>query len=286
MPVTRQQSTAFVNVRGLGIVCFNSNLQRCETAIIRSGNHQLSVDVSRPGLVDIAGSDATGFVSLLSQTIKDREDVTIEITAIGDSNYQGYEIFQGESFERLGADNDDNDIRWIIDLESEEMHGPGLVRNDAVSAAAKPPVTRLYISDALFYAVMPSDAARAKTPFFNKTDPRKNETTPFGYLAETMGANIQANGVQIKITTPKGETIETFDHVKGSPLRIEITNVDPDPDAMASDLPVCYQFLQDATGFEFNLTPDEDDSDSGDSTVGKNYCHITRTAKETIEFFV
>ena len=285
MPVSRQQTTAFVNVRGLGIVCFNPSLQRCETAIIRHGMHQLSIDISRPGLVEGAGANATGFNSLFNLPIPELDDVTIEISAIGETYYKGYEIFQSGGFDRLNGPNDDNDIRWIINLEGDEMHGPGLARNNSF-AERRPPVTRLYISDALFYAVIPEGEEIAKTPFFMKTDPRDNTTREFGYLAETMGANIEAEGVQVKITIAGSEQILTYDRVDGSPLRIEITNVDDRPDAMATDLPVLYQFLSDPTGLEFGLSPQEDDSGSGDGTIGKNYCHISRVEIETIEYFV
>ncbi|MEQ1922433.1 MAG: hypothetical protein ABL952_07980, partial [Pyrinomonadaceae bacterium] len=236
MPVTRQQSTSFVNVRGLGIVCFNPTLGRSETAIIRPGGQQLSIDISRPGFIDGAGADTTGFISLFHRAITELEDVAIEISALGQSTYNGYDIFQTGGFDRVDdGDNDPNDIRWIINLESSEMHGPGLVKNESGGEAPKPPITRLFISDALFYAVMPDDGDIDKTPYFMKTDPRNDSTSEFGHLAETMGANIQAGGVQVKLTIGGTEEIMTYDHVAGSPLRIEITNVDPNPDAMATD---------------------------------------------------
>lgn len=286
MPVNRQQSTAFVNVRGLGIVCFNPTLQRSETAIIRHGGHQLSLDIARPGLIDGAGAEATGFISLFHRPITELEDVTIEISAIGESTYNGYEVFQASAFDRVNGENDPNDIRWIINLEGNEMHGPGLVKNEAAGESLKPLVTRLFISDALFYAVMPEGKALANTPYFEKTDPRDGSTNEFGYLAETLGANIQAGGVQVKLTIGGTEEVLTYEHVAGSPLRIEITNVDPDVNAMASDLPVCYQFLRDSTGLEFDLSPTTDDSDSGDGTIGKNFCHITLVELDTIENFL
>lgn len=286
MPVTRQQTTAFVNVRGLGIVCFNPTRGRCETAIIRHGSHQLSIDISRPGVIDGAGADTTGFISLFHRPIFELDDVTIEISALGESTHHGYEIFQSGGFDRVNGDNDPHDIRWIINLESDEMHGPGLVKNETAAEATKPPITRLFISDALFYALMPEGRELSKTPYFMKTDPRNDSTSEFGYLAETMGANIQAGGVQVKMTIGGSEEIMTYEHVAGSPLRIEITNVDPNPDAMATDLPVCYQFLSDPTGFEFALSPRSDESDSGDGTIGKNYCHITRVERESIEDFI
>lgn len=286
MPVNRQQSTAFVNVRGLGIVCFNPTLQRCETAIIRHGGHQLSLDIARPGLIEGAEGEATGFISLFHRPITELEDVTIEISSLGESTHNGYEVFQAGAFDRANGDNDPNDIRWIINLEGDEMHGPGLVKNESVSESSRPPVTRLFISDALFYAVMPNSNALAKTPYFEKTDPRDESTNEFGYLAETLGANIQADGVQVKLTIAGTEEVLAYEHVAGSPLRIEIANVDPDVNAMASDLPVCYQFLRDSTGLEFDLSPVSEDGDSGDGTIGKNFCHITLVELDTIESFL
>ena len=155
MPVTKSSATAFVNVRGLGIACFNPKENRSETAIIRSGNHKLSINVLKPGFIDGTGKDTLGFEPILSLLIDETDDVSIEISGVGNPKIEGYEFFQEGDFDRLEGDNDENDFRWILNLEGEELHNAALRKNEQAALAEKPPVSRLYISNGLFYAVMP-----------------------------------------------------------------------------------------------------------------------------------
>lgn len=289
MPVTKSQSTAFVNVRGLGIVCFNPARQQSEVALIRDGNHQLSLKVSKPGFIDGTGKDTVGFVPVLSFGNGDLpDDVSIEISGVGNPKIAGYEIFQSGDFARLNAaENDPHDFRWIVNLEGDELHDASLSRTPESLAGEKPPVSRLYVGNGEFYAVTPdfeSQKEMAGTPYFSKKDAAGE--TEFGYLAETMGVNIEADAVCLKIRRGDAEETHFFERVEGCPFKIEISNMNPDPDAPASDLPVYYKFLSDENGVSFELNPAEETGDSGDAVQGKFYCHIARVNQETIDNFV
>ena len=286
MPVTKSSATAFVNVRGLGIVCFNPNKKRSETAIIRSGNHKLSINVLKPAFIDGTGKDTVGFVPILSRQIDDLTDVSIEISGVGNPKTEDYEFFQEGDFDRLNGDNDENDIRWILNLEGEEMHNANLVKNEQNSLAEKPPVSKLFISNGLFYAVMPDEKELEKTPFFHKKDPSENAEQEFGYIAETMGANIEADEVLLKIKIGENEESLSLKRIEDCPYKIEISNINSDTDAMLSDLPICYEFLTDEEGVLFELNPKTENSDSGSPIFGKVYCHITLVNQDSIENFV
>lgn len=83
MSIKQASATAFVNIRGLGIACFNKKENRCETAILRSGNHKLSINVYKPSFIDGTGKDTLGYVPVLSREISELDDVSIEISGVG-----------------------------------------------------------------------------------------------------------------------------------------------------------------------------------------------------------
>jgi hypothetical protein len=289
MPVKKSIATAFVNVRGLGIVCFNQKKNRSETAIIRDPKHKLCVNVYKPGFVDGAGYDRVDLVPVFSQDISESEDVTIEIVSTGIKKSQNLDFFKQGDFDRLKGDNDENDFRWILNLEGSEMHNASLVKNQYSSQSAKPPITKLFIDGGLYYAVMPATDKEWETcPFFERTNPTDNSLQDFGHIAETMGVNLFSDEVTLKITIGDREEIHSFKHVEGSPYKIEIWNVAENryENVMLSDLPICYEFLQDVNGVRFELTPKTIDQDGGNPVFGRNFCHISVVEQDSIENFV
>ncbi len=284
MPVSRKSATAFVQVRGLGITCFNTVEGRNETAIIRNGNHKLSVRVMRPEFEEVSGKDAFRYAEIELPDFDPADVTAIEIGGAQKSG--GCEIFLGDGFDRLDySASDENDFRWIVNLEGDELHGAGLESN-AAFVDSRPAVTRLHIDGGLYYAVMPSASLIAKTPYFDKKDPRTGKSEPFGYLAETMGVNLDPDEVLVTISCGDVRHTVALKRHEGLPYKIEISNVDPDPDAMLSDLPVCYQFLRDKDGLEFELVPQDEASDSGGPVIGRNFCHLARVNKSSIDSFV
>ncbi|HQU82712.1 MAG TPA: hypothetical protein PKY59_06295 [Pyrinomonadaceae bacterium] len=286
MPITKSSATAFINVRGLGIVCFNPQKKRCETAIIRSGDHKLTLNIYKPAFIESGGADKLGYTPVFSREITETEDVSIEISGNGNPQIGGYELFETESFNRLENDINDNDIRWILNLEGEEMHNESLVKNEQFAVSEKPSVTKLFIENGLFYSVMPNEKEILNAPFFRKFDPQNKSEEDFGFVAETMGVNIESDEVTVKLKIGGTENNWSLPRIEGLPYKIEITNVDPNPDAPLSDLFVCYKFLSAADSTEFELRPKEQTSSAGSSVTGKQYCHITRVDQETIEVFI
>lgn len=286
MPITKSSTTAFINVRGLGIICFNPQKKRCETAIIRNAEHTLTVNVYKPTFIDGGSSDKLGYTPIFNRKITELEDISIEISGIGNPKIDGFELFQNGDFNRLNGESDENDLRWILNLEGEEMHGSNLSKNEQFSLAEKPPVTRLYISNGLFYAVMPNDKDLPDFPFFRKNDPFRNVEEDFGYIAETLGVNIESDEVVFKLNIGITENTLSLPKIDGIPYKIEITNVDENPDAPLSDLPICYKFLSSNDGMEFDLKPLEQNTADGKPVRGKQYCHITRVNQESIDNFV
>lgn len=166
------------------------------------------------------------------------------------------------------------------------MHDQKLAKNESFSAAEKPPVSKVYVGNGLFYAVMPDEKELEKAPFFQKQDSDAANAADFGYIAETMGVNIEADEVVLRIKVGDKEETHSLKRVEGCPFKIDIWNVDPDISADTSDLPVCYQFLSDQNGAEFELKPKVEDALSGNPVMGREFCHLIFVEQDSIDNFV
>ncbi|HEY0429505.1 MAG TPA: hypothetical protein VGC76_17125 [Pyrinomonadaceae bacterium] len=288
MPVRESSATALIRVRGLGIACFNDTRERGEVALIRDTRHTLSIRISKPSFVEEAGIDTVSYDDVVTYEAIDPMDVSIEINGVGKSVIGGYELFTDGDFNRLSGENDENDLRWIVQMESDELHGHDLIKNDALLEQNSNQVSRLYIENALFYT------SEVNENFFFekiKKDAQENEIgrEDFGYIAETLGAKIEAEYVRFNLKIGFEEHTHVFPRVVGSPVKIEITNTDLKPEAVISDMPDYYRFLQDAGGVNFdlnNVNNDETGEISGDSTTGEEFCHIVWSKQPCIESFL
>lgn len=288
MPVIENSATALVRVRGLGIVCFNQARNRGEVALLRDGRHALSIKISKPAFVEEAKNDTVSYDNIVTYNSLDPMSTSIEISGAGNSTINGYEIFKGENFDRLnGEDNDPNDFRWIVKMESDELHGTNLVRNDDLNARNQVQANRLFISNALFY----TNEINEKL-FFEKikkdADGNILGKEEFGYIAETVGAKIESESVIFKLKIGSEEHTHVFPRIIGSPVKIEISNMDPDPKSIISDMPDYYRFLKDESGIEYDLNNVNNDTDTliGDSTNGEEFCHIVWTDQPCVDAFL
>jgi hypothetical protein len=275
MPVKENSATALVRVRGLGIVCFNRFKNRGEMGLLRDGKHTLSLKISKPVFIEEATSDTVSYDDIVTYESLDPLSTEIEISGEGNSTVNGYEIFMGEKFDRLNAeDNDPNDFRWIVRMESEELHGGALVRNDDVAARSQIQVSQLFVSNALFYTNDINENLvfeKIKKEAGGKEVGRED----FGFIAETVGAKIESEFVRVRIKTGGEEHIHVFPRVIGSPVKIEVNNIDFNSKSIVSDMPDYYRFLKDESGVEFDLNNVNNDGQAaGDSTTGDDFCHI------------
>ncbi len=289
MPVRENSATALVRVRGLGIVCFNQFKNRGEVALLRDGRHTLSVRISKPAFVEEAQSDTVSYDDIVTYESLDPMSTSIEISGEGNSTVNGYEIFTGEKFNRLnGEENDPNDFRWIVKMESDELHGGALVRNDNLAARNQIQVSKLFVSNALFY----TNEINEKF-FFEKIkkDASGKEVgrEDFGFIAETVGAKIESEFVRIRLKIGVEEHTHVFPRIIGSPVKIEVINMDLNPQGVISDMPDYYRFLKDESGVEFdlnNVSNDADEQASGDSTTGDDFCHIVWSDQPCVDAFL
>jgi hypothetical protein len=265
MSVQESSATALVRFTGLGIVCFNKERQRGEIAGIRDTKHVLTVKIQRPVYQDGAENDIVVYKDIATYENLPKEDVQIEIKASGNPSVAGYEIYQSGDFDRLGSP-DVNDFRWLVNMSA--LHG-----NTALNASAQQhyPLTKIYISNGLFYA-----HKLDRNLFFEKVEKNASgiskQREVFGNVAETIGVKIEGEEVRFTIRIAGQEETHSLHRIDGLPFRIEIKNMDYNADAIYSDMPDYYRYLASPSGNQFELTPIVEDA-TGESVNQQEFCH-------------
>ncbi len=270
MSVNESSATALVRFTGLGIVCFNKERQRGEVGVIRDNKHELSIKIQRPVFQEADGNDVVVYQDIATYRSLPKEDVQIEIKALGASAIDGFEIYQSGDFDRLDS-TDQNDFRWIVNMNA--LHGETLL---TPGTEERYPLTKIYIRNGLFYT-----HKLDTNLFFEKVGKDASgddtEREVFGNVAETIGVKIEGEEVSFTIRIGGNEETQTLKRIDGLPFRIEIKNMDYNANAVYSDMPDYYKYLSSADGHRFELSPVVED-DAADSAVGKpintmDFCH-------------
>jgi hypothetical protein len=267
MSINESSATALVRFTGLGIISFNQQQQRGEVAVIRDNKHTLSVRIQRPVFQDGADQDVVVYQDIATYQKLPKDDVRIDIGAIGNPAVAGYQIYQTAGFDRLDSP-DPNDFRWIVNMNT--LHGDTpLVKNET----DRDPLTRVCVSNGLFYThKLDTKLFFEKVEKDGKGDVTGREV--FGNVAETVGVKIEGESVQFTIRIGDKEETHTLQRVDGLPFRIEIKNMDYSDNAVYSDMPDYYQYLSPAGGDRFELTPIVEDDGAGGGSVNQiEFCH-------------
>jgi hypothetical protein len=256
MAIREGSATALVRARGLGIFCLNPNKKQGEMALIRDERHTLTLNVLKPVFVDGTGKDTINYQNIISYQAIDKLGVSIEIEGIGNPSVEGYEVYRSGDFDRLnGEQNDEHDFRWLVNIDGGEMHGQRLSKTENSLGQSRPPVSKLFIRNGLFYARTINENLFFERVRTDDAGGGELEKTPFGNVAETVAAKIEAEKIAFKIKIGGEEHTHILPRVAGSPYRIEISNMDLDQDTPISDMPDYYNFLADAGGVSFDLQP-------------------------------
>ncbi|MBV9211681.1 MAG: hypothetical protein JOZ52_13665 [Acidobacteria bacterium] len=265
MPLQESSATALVRFTGLGIICFNRDAHRGEIAVIRDNKHSLSVKLQRPVFQEGGESDVIVYQDIATYDNLPKEDLQIEVKATREAAIDGYEIYQSGEFDRLNSP-DVNDFRWVVNMNS--LHDNASLSPNGQAAY---PVTKLYISNGLFYTHKLDTAL-----FFEKVSLDAGGTATareaFGNVAETIGVKLEGEEVSFTIRVGEQEETHTLERVEGLPFRIEIKNMDYNEDAVYSDMADYYKYLSSADGNRFDLAPVIEGAE-GDNFNQKQFCH-------------
>jgi hypothetical protein len=270
MSVQESSATALVRFTGLGIICFNEAQQRGEVAVIRDNKHLLSIKIQRPVFQEGGESDVIVYQDIARYEQLPKDDVQIEIKALGTPAIEGYEIYQNGNFDRLNS-ADVNDFRWIVNMNA--LHGDAAL---SPTGEGHYPVTKLYIGNGLFYThKLDTDL------FFEKVETDASgaatQREVFGNVGETVGVKLEGDEVSFTIRIGSQEETHSLQRVAGLPFRIEIKNMDYNENAVYSDMADYYGFLSSPHGNQFDLAPIVEDTGgetaSGEAHNQKRFCH-------------
>jgi hypothetical protein len=271
MSIQESSATALIRFTGLGIICFNQDRQRGEIGVVRDNKHTLTVKIQQPVFQDGVDDDIIVYQDIATYENLPKDDVQIEIKATGQPAIEGYEVYQPGDFNRLESD-DFNDFRWIVNLDN--LHGGTSVVRPA--AGERYPLTKLYISNGLFYTHQLD-----RNLFFEKVEKDASgaakQREAFGNVAETIGIKIEGEGVNFTISIGGKKETHSLKRVAGFPFRIEIKNMDYSAEAVYSDMPDYYRYLSSPSGVQFDLAPviegDGDQRVKGGAVNQDDFCH-------------
>ena len=269
MSVNESSATALVRFTGLGFICFDEDSQRGEFDVIRDQRHELSIKIQRPVFQE-GGNDVLGYKDIATYQSLPKDDVQIEIKAIGKPAIEGYEIYQNGNFDRLDS-ADANDFGWIVNMNKLHGNAPLLANNEE-----RYPLTKIYLSNGLFYTYKLDTNLFFEKVTKNATgDATQREV--FGNVAETVGVKIEGEEVNFTIRVAGKEETHSLKRIHGLPFRIEITNMDHNADAVYSDMPDYYKYLASNNGHHFELTPIVEEGDAARATGRPvntmDFCH-------------
>jgi len=269
MSVKESSATALVRFTGLGIVCFNKARQRGEIGIIRDQKHELSIRIQQPAFQE-GGTDVISYQDIATYQTLPKDDVQIEIKALGKPAIEGYEIYQSGDFDRLSS-ADLNDFRWIVNMNT--LHGDAEL---APGAEERHPLTKVYIENGLFYAHKLDTNLYFEKVAQDRTG-NATQREAFGNVAETIGIKIEGEEVSFTIRIDGKEETHSLKRVDGLPFKIEIRNMDYSIGAVYSDMPDYYKYLSSPAGDRFDLTPivepGSGQTADGGSISTKDFCH-------------
>ena len=279
MSLKESSATALVRFTGFGFVLFNHARRRGEIAAVRDNKHTLQLRLQRPVFQDGAGSDVIAYQDVATYEKLPREGVEVEIKAHGRPPLEGFEIYHGGGFDRLGG-ADPHDFNWIVNMDG--LHeGPAL----APTKRRPHPLTNFYIDKGTFYT-----HKLDTTLFFEKVlkdgDGRATRREVFGNVGETVGVKIEADEVSLTVRVGGRAETHTLKRVEGLPHRILISNVDHSGAAVYSDMADYYEYLASPDGQRFDLAPildDEADEAAGGSVNQKEFCHPVTTALQSVD---
>ena len=270
MSVNESSATALVRLTGLGIICFSKERQRGEIAVIRDQKHTLTVKIQRPVFQEGSDNDVIAYQDVATYEQLPKDDLGIEIKAVGKPSIEGYEVYQPGEFDRLDS-ADAQDFRWIVNLSA--LHGDTPL---APTGKKDHPLSRISIANGLFYT------HKLDTELFfemveKDSSGQAARREVFGNVGETMGVKLDGDQVSFTIRIGDREETHTLQRIEGLPFRIEIKNMDYSDNAVYSDMADYYGYVAPPSGKQVDFTPIVDESQSpraqGGSVNQLEFCH-------------
>lgn len=245
MPIRESSATALVRCTGLAMICYKKD-QRCEIGFIRDDAHVLTFKILRPFYQD-GTNDVVTYRAVVLYGELPNDNVHVEIRAQG-ASIAGCQIHHDPGFERLSS-NDPSDFGWLVNFD--ELYG-----ESTLSPTSRQPysLARVNILNGLLYTHQ-LDEQLVFEKVRKDANGKEGKPEGFGRVAETLGARLDGDEVTLNIRIGDMEATHSLPRVAGLPYIIELSNVDPTPDAAYSDMPVYDQYMASPSGEQFELRP-------------------------------
>lgn len=240
--------TIYVIFEGLGFCCFDPKKQRADIAFLRLPKHDLTIKIS--------GTDGRHEV-YENIALDSHIELTSEGTAV-----KGFQLNNDGDFDRksdLDFGNDQFDLRWMVDFQSNELHSrtarPQPANSSPEEKGGVQGLTRMFLPNAFFYTehiLVPEYVIEEK----NDGNP-DSENILFGRLGSALAARIDATKASLQI---KGREPFQFEKVANPKHQtrfiVSITNDCDDPPTTAqSDFYKYYEVLDFQDGKKFDFKP-------------------------------
>lgn len=257
MPLDHSKATVTVSVVGLAIACINRmKKDQCEIGMLRCDRHTPVLDIQKIRLDPESGEPINS--CLFSHTLNLGEDIFINVKrphARGDSHCaQGTSTYLRRGFDRLNDTGDNEDFRWIADLEGEEFHNRMLMIEQR--SKLKPTI---FVGEGILYTRQKTYESLARVPINGTESPVK----PLGRFAY---------GMNIDITCPEGGELVLSNRPDIDPrdksddcsislpqednVRYMVTienHCNTADESEGTDFRLFYEALKDPTGKQFDL---------------------------------
>lgn len=257
MPLDHSKAAVTVSVVGLAIACINRmNHDRCEVGMLRCDRHTPVLDIQKIRLDPESGEPLNS--CLLSHTLNLGEDIFIKVnhpdTHGGSYCPKGTSTYLRRGFDRLNDTGDDEDFRWIADLEGEEFHNRKLIIEQR--SKLKPTI---FVSEGTIYTREKTYESLARVPI-NGTE---SKVKPLGRFAYGMNIDISCpDGGEIVLSNrPDGGSRDESDDCRISlpqekNVRYMVTienHCNTANEGEGTDFRLFYEAVKDPAGEQFDL---------------------------------
>ncbi len=258
-------TTVYFTIEGLAIICFNPQKEQAEIAILRQGDHKLTISVMKEG-------ESEPVKVYRHEEIPG--EATIQVTS-KESFFKGYQKISALNFDRskgLDGINNERDLQWILDLEGDELHAEKLIALPKFPSDLA--LTKMFVSNALFYT---AEMSKDKQIFLKRSDDPHN-VHRLGLVGESLGAAVRAKEITLEVTGFPPLTLND-----GSDYNIRVGNME-DYIPFVSDFPTYYDVLQPKGDLRFDVFPTEDSPRILNGSAYECYC-VQCSKTDTIEGF-
>lgn len=256
MPLDHSKATVTVSIAGIALSCINKRERdRCEISILKCDRHKLTFDIQKielhPRTREPVGS------CLIPHSLSLDDDIAITLAHPHSDEVvsceRGTSKYMGREFDRLRDIGDEEDFRWVADLEGPEFHNHKL--KTVHRSKIRPTI---FITDGILYTRQKTDEIFARVSAIGKPC-----AVPLGRLAHGINADITCvDGGAVVISNVYDKAVPDAARCPSvrlpkddlSRYRITIENhCESQDDSEGTDFRLFYEVLKDPEGKKYDL---------------------------------